>query len=39
METKGTPSMCFDGLKSGWSEIDKPPISEAQDVWAQNLSS
>lgn len=28
--------MCYDGLKRGGSEIDKPsPISDAQEVWAQ----
>lgn len=24
--------MCYDGLKSSWSESDKPPISKAQKV-------
>ena len=29
--------MCYDGLKRGWSEIDEPPISEAQEVCAQEI--
>lgn len=29
--------MCQEGLKTGWSDIDKPAISGAQNVYAQEI--
>lgn len=35
VEAKRYQWMCWDGVKRSWSGIDKPLISEAQKVWAQ----